>query len=130
MMEIEIFANKNINKTGLNVTKKDTLIFSVSGMWRDLSIESDANGWNGKNIFPLAPWIYDNDFFDSQKALPGSNYMKLIGRVGEIFFEIGNAKKLPIIMPETGELILFANSIPLLYFNNTGSIIVKIEKKG
>lgn len=128
-MEVQVFANKSINATGIRVVKKDVYIFNVSGLWKDLTIESDANGWNGKTVFPLAPWIYDNSFLDSQKVFPGANYMKLIGKVGEISFEIGNAKNISITMPESGELMLYANDIPLLYFNNSGSIMVKIEKK-
>lgn len=128
-MEVKVFANKNINPTGIKVTKKEIFVFNVSGLWKDLMIESDANGWNGKTVFPFAPWIYDNHFLDSQKVFPGANYMKLIGKVGEISFEIGNAKNLSITMPESGELTLYANDIPLLYFNNSGFITVKIEKK-
>jgi len=126
-MIFEVIANKKFNYTGIVVVKKQPLIFSVSGLWKDLSISCDANGWNGKIVMPLAPWIYDNDLLDSQKTVPGQNYMKLMGKVGEITFEIGNVKNKTIIMPDNGELVLFANDIEWLYFNNSGKILVTIS---
>ena len=126
-MIFEVIASKKFNYTGLTVVKKQPLVFSVNGLWKDLGISCDANGWNGKIVMPLAPWIYDNDLLDSQKAVPGQNYMKLMGKIGEITFEIGNVKNKTILMPDTGELVLFANDIEWLYFNNSGRITVTIS---
>ena len=125
-MNFEVIANRKFNYTGLTVVKRQPLVFSVNGLWRDLSISCDANGWNGKIVMPFAPWIYDNPLLDSQKTAPGQNYMKLMGRVSEITFEIGNVKNKTILMPDSGQLILFANDIEWLYFNNSGSLMVNI----
>jgi hypothetical protein len=53
--------------------------------------------------------------------------MKLMGKVGEITFEIGNVKTKTILMPENRELVLFANDIEWLYFNNIGRLSVRIS---
>lgn len=124
MSDIIVNANESITRTGIIVVKKQVKKISVSGKWKDAYTECDANGWTGYDM--LFSFLYENPFLDSQKKVPGMPYMKLMAKVGEIFFEIGNIKNKEIIMPDSGELCLFPNHIEWLYWNNSGNITVSI----
>lgn len=126
MKSIVVQANQPETKTGILVNKKDVLSLSVIGIWKDAGIECDADGWTGESLFPYISFLYDNPFVDSLKQSPGKPYMKLMGKVGDISFEIGNSKSKAFIMPSSGELILFPNDIPWLYWNNSGNITVTV----
>lgn len=125
-MKLQVHADKKQNHTSLVISVGDVLYFDCRGTWKDATISCDANGWTGASVLPFAAWIYDNDFLNNQKVCPGFPYMHLMGKVGKQIFPIGAGKK-QIVVQDTGELILFANDISWLYWNNSGSVFVGIE---
>lgn len=127
MKVIQVNANQYETKTGIIVTRKQPIIFNVVGTWKDAYIECTADGWTGKDAFPLFPALYDNPLTDSQKQVPGYPFLMLMGSVSGIPFEIGDAKTKTLFMPTGGELILFPNDINWLYWNNSGSLSVFVS---
>ncbi len=125
-MKIQVPANQKETKTNIYFAKGDIVYFNVSGFWKDLTIVCDGDGWTGSSVFPLAPWVYDNQIINNQKVCPNFPFLRLMGKIGETVFSIGNGKK-QIMTQDEGELILFPNDVWWLYWNNAGSLTVEID---
>lgn len=117
---VKVHANK-YNKTGIDVTagQKLTIECDLSDKWKDLWIECNYDGWNSHvAMFP---------FVKKCKDLPDENLMKMCAQIGTKLYAIG--KEATITVEEDGELVLFANDIKYLRWNNSGSIDVTIRTK-
>lgn len=91
----------------------------IDQQWTDWTIDTDANGFPKKFLFP-------------QPLLKGVNYFCLCGVVveangNENRFRIGK-DPLNITMPATGKLYYFANDYKFAYFNNKGSITFNLYR--
>jgi len=117
---VKVYANK-YNNTGIKLKAGQTLTIEcdLSDKWKDLWVECNYDGWNSHvAMFP---------FVKKCKDLPNENLMKMCAQIGTKLYAIG--KEATITVEEDGELILFANDIKYLRWNNSGSIDVTIRTK-
>lgn len=117
---VKVHANK-YNLSGVEVCKGQKLIIEsdVSDRWKDLYVDCDSNGWNSH--LAMLPGI------KKCKDLPEENLMKMCAKIGDKVYAIGKAAT--ITAEEDGELILFANDVKYLRWNNSGSIDVTVRIK-
>ena len=118
---VTVEARKPWNDTRIDVKTGETLIFTVfPGQWHDAGISSTAGGYNPP--LGLRPWGW---LLCNQKG----RWFELTGAVGRTIttaFAIGDGGR--IRMPATGRLYLFANDVPLFYWNNHGALSVEIKQ--
>lgn len=94
--------------------------FSASGSWIDWYIPCDANGW--VSIIPLKP-------LEAMRRMPDANWFALVGCIERDLkhtFLIGREAR--VKMSAGGELYCFANDAPWAYWNNLGSLKLKITR--
>lgn len=109
------------NNTGIEIAagKSVTIESDQSDRWKDLYIECDAAGWN--THLAMLPGI------KKCKDLPEENLMLMCAKIGTKVYPIGKGNT--IVAEESGELILFANDVKYLRWNNSGSIDVTVRIK-
>lgn len=117
---VKVQANK-YNHTGIDIDVGKTVIIESdqSDRWKDLYIECDSTGWN--THLAMLPGI------KKCKDLPEANLMLMCAKIGNKIYPIG--KEATIVAEEEGELILFANDVKYLRWNNSGSIDVTVRIK-
>ena len=101
--------------SSVTVQKGDKYRFEATGKWTDWFITTTADGY--KNF------IYE--LFARNPKAPMFSLNGAVGRSKPYFF-IGTNKV--ITMPASGKLSFFANDINHTYWNNKGSISLKITK--
>lgn len=107
------------NHSGIQVEKGEVYTIEAKGEWQDADFPpTDANGFKGFT----APMFFGMLL----KPLPSQFYMKLCGKVEGFKFPIGT--KTTVEMKRSGELQLFANDAKGFFDNNSGTIIVTINK--
>ncbi|MEH2203370.1 MAG: hypothetical protein V7K53_04700 [Nostoc sp.] len=120
--ETIIDAKKYWNATGIYLEIGATYKFEVEGeqFWCDAWIRSDADGYT-------QPWLSWAEMF---RRKPNENWFSLIGNIGqsgEQKFLIG--KKLEKYKAtSSGELFCYANDVPIMYFNNRGTLSLTITR--
>ncbi|MEH1773895.1 hypothetical protein [Nostoc sp.] len=120
--ETIIDANKYWNATGIYLEIGATYRFEVEGeqFWCDAWIRSDADGYT-------QPWLSWAEMF---RRKPKENWFSIIGNIGqsgEQEFLIG--KKLEKYKAtSSGELFCYANDVPIMYFNNRGTLSLTITR--
>jgi len=120
--ETIIDAHKYWNATGIYLEIGASYKFEVQGeqFWYDAKIRSDADGYT-------KPWLRWAEMF---RRKPNENWFSLIGNIGQSGkqeFLIG--KKLEKHKAtSSGELFCYANDVPIMYFNNRGTLIVTITR--
>ncbi len=120
-MDVKVYARKKLNRTGLFVNSGEKYLIKDlnTSKWIDILIKCDANG------FKL-------NLSNHKLRMPAQNYFYLGAQIGENQHNLIPIGKLyetePITIPESGELMLFANDNPHFYWNNFGFIEVRIIK--
>ena len=106
------------NHTHINLKVGDEVFVESEpeDCWFDMLRPSDADGWNS--------WVFDMPVIKKFKNFPDENFMKLCAKIGDQKVAIGSRKK--FTLQTDGELILFANDIDCLRWNNSGHIDVTI----
>lgn len=103
-----------------SVEKGETIeVFPImlpSNIWFDWFIPCGATGW-GKLYGKLRRW----------NIVKNSNFGALCARIGEHTYEIGEGKLIEV--PGDGDLILFANDLSFMRWNNFGSIDVLVVRR-
>lgn len=115
-----ISATQGYQLTSIHVKRGETYRFSAEGQWQDASFPAtDANGFKGFTT-PM--------FFGMLlKPIPEQPYMKLCGKVNSWKFPIGTEST--VTMTRTGALQLFANDARGFESNNSGNVLVSIERE-
>ncbi len=112
---IRVYARRP-TPTGIYLCASDPVkITYATGLWIDSIFACDAAGWDH--------WMYRP--FDMFKYVPGHPFMCLLAQIGSKLLTVGTGRT--IRAPETGELILFANDIPWMMWNNRGWIDVHVH---
>ncbi len=134
---VKIKAESYWNASGLILEKGATYEFEVNegSTWKDASEDATAEGWKATGFLlamhslARAP---DKEYFYLMGAIRGACYD---GLICEEQFPIGDPKirdpigeKAQFTAPADGEFCSFANDIPFMYWNNTGSIILTISR--
>lgn len=123
-----IIAKKQWNDTHIIMRKSESYNFKSSGLWKDLDIVRDANGYKSleadsriqKILMQSTEWL---------RRLPTSDWFKLIGSINhnkKTFFEIGSEATIDI--KEEGLFSCFANDLSFMYGNNSGEIELTIKR--
>ncbi len=93
-------------------------------LWRDGSVKSDPiNGWERNYV------SFIGDFFWFLKRSDKTNWYALVGTIeknDEYSFAIVNEHSNLITMCESRELYFYANDMHGRYFNNKGSLQLKL----
>ncbi|MHC5737182.1 hypothetical protein [Nostoc sp.] len=117
-----IDAHKYWNATGIYIEIGASYRFEVEGeqFWYDAGIRSNANGYTKL-------WLRWAEMF---RRKPNENWFSLIGNIdqsSEQEFLIG--KKLEKHQAtSSGELFCYANDVPIMYFNNHGTLSLTITR--
>jgi hypothetical protein len=110
-----VFASRIWNDTQFHVKKGEEYLFEAKGKWKDFFIQSNANGHSRAYLRSL------NNF----KRSKTENWFALMGAINhELDFLIGERRKVSII--SDGSLSFYANDVKGFYWNNSGSILLKI----
>ena len=127
---LKIKAESYWNASGLILKKGETYNFEVKKVldWKDWGKPANAEGWDEQETgIKLAARSLarepDKGYFYLMGAIRGSCYD---GLICEELFPIG--KGTTFKAPADGEFCSFANDIPLMYWNNDGSIILTISR--
>ena len=130
-VELKIRAESYWNASGLILEKGATYKFEVKKVldWKDWNVDANAEGWiePPKNLVAAMRSLArapDRNYFYLMGAIRGACYD---GLTCEEQFPIG--KKAQFTAPANGEFCSFANDIPLMYWNNSGSITLEITRK-
>lgn len=118
-----IYANKMWNQTGVILEKGKMYQISTVSV---LEPFRDAN-WESKSIVGQDWQGFWHKHFTKFKRKKNENWFALIGTID---------KKHPwalkyqtkFIAPESGMLICYFNDVPIMYWNNSGTIILNIQE--
>jgi hypothetical protein len=122
---MKVYATK-MNDT-YEVEKGVRYKIDVSGEWHDGNISCDHKGWNGSR-FRWISWLYDNPIVSSFKICPNQNYMRLMGKVGDRYYDLAQSEY--VTFSRSGLLKMFANDNRYLYWNNRGHLEVELTEVG
>jgi hypothetical protein len=107
--------------TGVLLTAGDTYELRASGTWHDASIVTDAAGYPSANFFQRLT--------ERLRRVPDAPWFALIGAIDrrkDTQFVIGAGRTFRA--PFSGQLTCFANDLRGFYFNNSGSVMLSVEK--
>jgi hypothetical protein len=120
-IEVFVFANKIWNNTGIQLERLNIYRFEVStsDKWSDASISANANGFTSPNgLMRASEWL---------RRGRQSNWLTLMGSIDRhTHFAIGT--KLVKTMTESGILHCYANDVLTMYWNNKGSVKLKVTR--
>jgi hypothetical protein len=125
-----VLADARINHSGvrLETGKKYQFIVSPDDTWTDGDIVTNARGWTVDKQFS---WLRKQliNHSESSQILPEANWFELIGEIlissnESVLFRIGDGGY--YTASHTGELSACANDLPLMYWNNSGYIWLKV----
>ncbi len=116
-----VLARKPWNHSGIELQKGNQYKLEVSGdqHWKDWHVEAGPDGFE--------KWYMK--MFEPLRRVSHANWFALIGALGrskENCFVIGRSISLAPIL--AGELVCFANDVRGFYFNNSGSIELKVTR--
>jgi len=106
------------NETEIEIQKHEEYVFEADGLWRDLTISCDADGYTNSYMMRL---------FDRFKRSQSGTWFALIGSMDkDNDFLIG--KKKWIVFQQSGLLFCYANDVKGFYWNNSGEVSLKITR--
>jgi hypothetical protein len=108
------------NETGIRLEAGRTYDFIAEGNWTDLTITSGPEG----NPNP----VWSQRIVERYLRAPGQRYFTLIGTLDRdpaTIFPIGT-RLLGWAPPRAGQLTCFANDVPMMYWNNRGSVRLSV----
>ncbi|MGE4288792.1 MAG: hypothetical protein AB7E36_08895 [Salinivirgaceae bacterium] len=111
-------ASRKWNATGVRLHRDREYHIVASGTWTDFYIGTDANGFERNHLRP----------FKRFKRHPENSWFALMGSIGKAspYFLVGTEL---LLRPDNeGELFLFANDMPAMYWNNRGSLDITITE--
>lgn len=111
-------ASRKWNATGVRLQAHCKYHIVASGHWTDFYITTDANGFERKHLRP----------FNRFKRQPDASWFALMGSIDKTppYFLVGT--ELHLGPGKAGELFLFANDMPAMYWNNRGSLSITITE--
>jgi uncharacterized protein (DUF2235 family) len=118
---VGVFARAKWNNTTIEVRKGETYRFEATGTWYDASIPSGPSGYMSPSFgFRLVERL---------RRRPHDNWFALIGAVGQdrsAAFLVGAASETTIF--NDGVLYCYANDLPFLYGNNSGTLKLQVTR--
>lgn len=112
-----IDAGTRNNRTGIELEAGATYDCAATGGWKDAGIDHDANG---KDVPKLRWWTV-------VRRVREAGWFRLIGVVdGETHLLGVHAMMTP---SKSGELVCYANDVWFMYWNNKGSIELRVTRR-
>lgn len=123
LTRVHIRARDKWTETDLFIEQGVRYFFAASGKWYDMFQRCDANGYDIRYLAFARVWLRCR--YDS------AAWFTLIGAIDkstETMFVIGDGMRLNNgwIAPRSGELVVFANDITGMYWNNFGSVTLDV----
>ncbi|PKP08054.1 MAG: hypothetical protein CVU09_17550 [Bacteroidetes bacterium HGW-Bacteroidetes-4] len=111
-------ASRKWNATGVRLHCEREYHIKATGTWTDFYISTDAHGFERNHLRP----------FKRFKRQPDAHWFALMGSIGKEspYFLVG--ADLLLKPDKAGELFLFANDMPAMYWNNRGSLSITITE--
>lgn len=118
MRTVHVCARDKMTDTHLHVVAGERVRFDAEGTWVDWRERCDADGYDAWHLRPTrALW-----------RVPKAPLFSLCGSIiGDATTRFHIGRSAVIEMPASGRLVLFANDVAFMYFNNSGEITVTIE---
>lgn len=105
------------NETGIEIQAGEVYKFVAEGLWKDLLMKRDADGYTS---------LYMN-LYNRWKRSRENNWFALMGSINQTAdFLIG--KNNQIVFNKDGKLFCYANDIKGFYWNNSGQLSLKITR--
>jgi hypothetical protein len=120
-VEAIVLANKIWNNTGIRLERQQTYHFEVAtdDRWSDAAITCSADGFTSPTAF-MGAWEW-------ARRARSVNWFLLMGSIDKrTLFSIGT--HLVKTMTEGGSLFCYANDVITMYWNNRGSVRLKISR--
>jgi hypothetical protein len=131
---IPVKARSKWNASGIRLLAGKNYSFEVldqKARWQDATIVTDADGWTPKSQKDLS--YFEKLFIGLTEPLrrtANQNWFYLMGMVAEIGekqFPIGKKTQKPYAVTTSGEFCAYANDLPWMYGNNSGSIKLRVK---
>ena len=117
-VSILVYADRPWNDLDIEVYHGERYQFESIGNWWDFLKKTDADGYT--NIYMR--------LFDARKRAPAHPWFALIGSIDQTHdFLIGKSRE--ITMLQSGRLSCYANDIKGFYWNNSGVLGVRVERR-
>jgi hypothetical protein len=118
---VDVNAKPKWNDAAITLRKGERYSFAASGIWNDASIQCGPEGY--ENSSPLFRIV------ERFRRAPKARWFELIGSIGRSgsdVFAIGRGGGLNVT--DNGRLYFFANDLPLMYYNNSGYVQVRVTR--
>lgn len=116
---IEIIAKCKWNPTEIEISAQEEYKFEASGSWSDLMVKTDADGYTNGYMR-----LFNN--LKRAKQYPWFALVGVLNQSNNEYFLIGKNNK--IAFEQSGKLYCFANDVNGFYWNNFGSISLKVTR--
>jgi|ERR1700730_724538 len=120
---VSVYANKLWNDSGIDMTLGQSYTFVVpeNEIWVDAAKICGPNGYTSSYL--MRPW-------EILRRAPEANWFQLIATIGRsVKPRIAVGSNLTDFLPPfTGRLYFFANDLPWMYWNNNGTLAVRVTR--
>ncbi len=122
-IQVRVRAHCPWNDTEMTVAPGEEYSLTATGSWSDMGIRSGPDG------YPTPGWGWLHKLTAGVRPLPDKPWFMLGARVfPESAAEHSVGARGEVTIQSEGRLGLFANDVPLLYWNNWGSLEVTIQR--
>ena len=120
---VPVYANKLWNDSGVDIVSGQVFNFAAPAAeeWSRWRTRCNADGYSSTHL-TRGLGIF--------RRVPKARWLQLIGTIGKSIRSpvIIGSQFLEFLPPSPGQLYLFANDIPWMYWNNRGMIAVRITR--
>ncbi|MDX2242533.1 MAG: hypothetical protein NW224_17740 [Leptolyngbyaceae cyanobacterium bins.302] len=111
-------------KTDIHLEAGKTYRFLTVGKWKDLDIECGPDSYDVKTLDLIRQPVFRQ--FESFRPLDtGDIWFSLIGKINDLTpFQIGSEST--FTPTESGYLVCAPNDLPLMHWNNSGSLKIEV----
>jgi hypothetical protein len=123
---VEIQSRPKWNDTRLNVRKGERYLLSATGRWYDASFAAGPEGYKSPNFYFRA--------LEGLRRVPCADWFALVVTVGQnlssafVVTPFAGAPPTTLDVTQDGSLFGFANDLSWFYFNNSGCVLLTIER--
>lgn len=128
----EIQARPKWNDTTVQVKQGESYQLSATGKWFDASIECGPEGYTRERVGRSKRWLFR--LTEGLRRAPKANWFQLVVTIGQDlkteFVPVTQANAPPATLNVTRDGILFgfANDLSWFYGNNSGSVMLTVER--
>lgn len=117
-MRVEVQARRFATDSGVEVQSGDRLEVRAEGQWRDWFITCGPEGYAAAHLRP----------FEGLRRDPTAAWFELLAAIGPDGPPIRIGRGRTFAAAQAGRVMLFANDVPGMYWNNAGSLSVTVSR--